>query len=466
MIDRLIKMNRSISKLSVVALAAVTAMTCVVSCNRDDKDNIEPALSVTPLVTDIVFTAEGNIVLTGNVTTHIFTVMTNQDSWNVEVEPHNLWLYAIRYSDYFVLSGAQNSSPTETPSATVTIRAGNATPVVINATQQPANAIAVSRTTAYEFPSGNEGGYTATPLEVTVSNAGSMETGALIVALSGNNAGDFILSATTIASIAVEGVATFTVAPKADLTEGNYAATVTVSGTNLTSKSFGVTFEVNPAAPVYDIEDIAPYSYTQPLGAGSTFPTFWTNSTNEEQLTFYLKFGTDIQNLMDQSGQLAQDFVERRYVTGVRLETGTATATQRMFCFGKWGLNSPGDNTQWVFSEFVNTTTITNSTVSFDQQHFMQQLMAREAGMVVVVKSRTEYDFYVDRGDDKFVWVFTYNSTWTNPLQRLGLIVAANSSTSGSSRNNFCFDRTTTFFVEGQVCLGVADPKVFVEVDE
>jgi uncharacterized repeat protein (TIGR02543 family) len=107
------------------------------------------------------------------------------------------------------------------------------------ATVTPTPAISISPTANHVFPS-----VTAPAHSVSVSNASTVATGALTVALSGANQTSFVLSRTSIPSIASGGAAqTFTVAPRADLAAGVHRATVTVSGTGLTARSFNV--EVN-----------------------------------------------------------------------------------------------------------------------------------------------------------------------------------------------------------------------------
>ena len=105
-------------------------------------------------------------------------------------------------------------------------------------------------------------GYGAqTPHSVTVENAGNQATGELTVALSGANAGSFTLSKTEITNIAADGSDSFTVTPNTGLSPGTYTATVTVSGGNVTSKSFGVSFTVDKANP----------TVTWPTGATLTY---------------------------------------------------------------------------------------------------------------------------------------------------------------------------------------------------
>jgi len=98
----------------------------------------------------------------------------------------------------------------------------------------------------HTFPALTEG-YTEAPpaLPVTVQNTGNQATGALSVALSGANPGAFSLTGSPIASIAAGETGTFTVRPNTGLAVGTHTATVTVSGGNGISESFGVSFRVN-----------------------------------------------------------------------------------------------------------------------------------------------------------------------------------------------------------------------------
>lgn len=117
---------------------------------------------------------------------------------------------------------------------------------------------------------------------VKITNKGNDETGSLTVKLSGENASSFILgkdenSGATIAisSIAKDSNDTFTVAPKTNLEAGTYTATVTVSGPNIVSKSFDVSFTVNAPSN--------PGSYVPTIQK----PTVITDDGAEGTLSFY-----------------------------------------------------------------------------------------------------------------------------------------------------------------------------------
>ncbi|WP_170841489.1 choice-of-anchor D domain-containing protein [[Clostridium] fimetarium] len=83
-----------------------------------------------------------------------------------------------------------------------------------------------------------------TAYDVNLSNTGTRATGELTVSLSGTNADSFTLSKTTIASLEANGSNSFSVVPKTGLAVGTYTATVTVSGDNITPKSFNISFTV------------------------------------------------------------------------------------------------------------------------------------------------------------------------------------------------------------------------------
>jgi len=143
--------------------------------------------------------------------------------------------------------------------ATVTVSGGaNIQPssfgVSLAVTEEPTFGISLDTPANHVFAPLSPG-YTAGDrqnLTVTVTNTGNQPTGALNVALSGNNAGSFALTPTTIPSIPVGGSATFTVIPNNGLVIGTYTATVTVSGgAYIQVRSFGISFAVN--APLYGL---------------------------------------------------------------------------------------------------------------------------------------------------------------------------------------------------------------------
>jgi len=105
-------------------------------------------------------------------------------------------------------------------------------------------ALSLSPSADYTFPAQIEGYGAQTPHTVTVSNLGTVETGALAIALGGTNASAFALSKTGLTGIAGGGSDSFTVAPETGLSPGAYTATVTVSGDAVDPVSFNVSFTV------------------------------------------------------------------------------------------------------------------------------------------------------------------------------------------------------------------------------
>ena len=123
----------------------------------------------------------------------------------------------------------------------------------------------VDENDVYTFDPVTEGYAALIPKVVTVTNTGTEATGDLSVALSGSGASSFTLSKTSISSIAVRGSDTFTVVPNTELAAGTYTATVTVSGTNVGSHAFDVSFTVRP---------VGAYIITFDPNGGSVTPIF------------------------------------------------------------------------------------------------------------------------------------------------------------------------------------------------
>jgi len=119
------------------ALLTVAIVAMYSSCKGEDDD---PTLFVTPLVTDIVFSADGNTVTAnGSTITNTFTVWTNQGEW--KVESSETWVTHSKVSDEkFSLSVIQNDLFTAPKPAVITITAGKASAVTINVTQLIADA--------------------------------------------------------------------------------------------------------------------------------------------------------------------------------------------------------------------------------------------------------------------------------------------------------------------------------------
>jgi uncharacterized repeat protein (TIGR02543 family) len=114
-------------------------------------------------------------------------------------------------------------------------------------TATPAYGITLSQTGPYIFPNATEGYGALTPLSVTVRNVGNQPAEGLTVQLTGTDNDKFeIITGLGSTSLIATGTTTFTVAPKSGLDPGTYIATVEVAGTNITPKTFTVSFTVDP----------------------------------------------------------------------------------------------------------------------------------------------------------------------------------------------------------------------------
>jgi len=116
--------------------------------------------------------------------------------------------------------------------------------------QPQPNSISISRAGTHVFTGATFGYSAQAPMSVTITNVGTGATGSLTVALSGTNANRFTLSASSIPSIDTTfDTANFNIVPVNGLNAGTYTATVTVSGTQITTpRSFSVSFIVSKSA--------------------------------------------------------------------------------------------------------------------------------------------------------------------------------------------------------------------------
>ncbi|MDR1739420.1 MAG: M6 family metalloprotease domain-containing protein [Bacteroidales bacterium] len=98
----------------------------------------------------------------------------------------------------------------------------------------PTRGIDLDRTDTFFFNNVSFGS-TAAKCDVVVNSIGTLETGALKIALSGKDAAAFILSDTILESIPAFGLSTFSISVASRSELGTYFATVTVSGDSITS---------------------------------------------------------------------------------------------------------------------------------------------------------------------------------------------------------------------------------------
>jgi uncharacterized repeat protein (TIGR02543 family) len=148
-----------------------------------------------------------------------------------------------------------------THTATITVDDGGVNG--INATVDVSFAVAAARyeidledTNDYTFPGVLTGYGQPRGKSIVVNNKGNQPTGPLTITKSGTNPESFIVSTTSLSSIAVGRSNSFTVVPVTGLTtdpddEKTYTATITVGGNNGISKSFDVSLTVGKS--IYDV---------------------------------------------------------------------------------------------------------------------------------------------------------------------------------------------------------------------
>ncbi|MDR1786907.1 MAG: fibronectin type III domain-containing protein [Treponema sp.] len=174
-------------------------------------------------------------------------------------------------------------------------RAGNKSKGVTISEMPVVWQLALSQTGAYDFNMTDgtyySHGYTAAPLEVTVTNTSTKASGALQVGLSGADAGSFTLSRSSISGLAAEGAessAAFTVQPNAGLTAAKtYGATVTVAGGSM-SAAFEISFTITQSdyrialsqTGAHDFSASGRY-YSSGYTAPDAFQVTVTNSGNQ-----------------------------------------------------------------------------------------------------------------------------------------------------------------------------------------
>jgi hypothetical protein len=96
---------------------------------------------------------------------------------------------------------------------------------------------------------------------VEISNFGNLPTGAISIELSGEAPNSFLLSMTSIANIEAGESVRFEVVPRAGLSVGVHKATVMVSGANVVSNTYEVSFTVNAPQTAYEIIQFGGYNW-------------------------------------------------------------------------------------------------------------------------------------------------------------------------------------------------------------
>ena len=138
-------MKKQFIQLAVVLLTGAI-MAFVVSCEDKEEAPVNPALSVNPPVSNIVFSADGAALTAyGWDIPTTFRVESNQHKWDVTSD--KTWVHIYKSGHRFTLS-AEPSGVTASDEATLTVTAGTAAPVFITVTQAtliPVTGIDVSR---------------------------------------------------------------------------------------------------------------------------------------------------------------------------------------------------------------------------------------------------------------------------------------------------------------------------------
>jgi hypothetical protein len=147
----------------------------------------------------------------------------------------------------------------KTYTATVTVSNGSGVSkgfdMEFQVTAKPADSysIALDPSGPHSFPSLPAGYTPPAPLEVNVWNNGGRSVDSLNITLSGSGGNAFFLSKASLDEIPVNGIAGFSVVPKAGLHAGTYSARVTVYNDKLNlSGSLDVSFKVNSKPASYD----------------------------------------------------------------------------------------------------------------------------------------------------------------------------------------------------------------------
>ena len=118
--------------------------TLVLGCNKSDDDNTPvPELSIYPALNEMTFAADAYFAYCGG--KHfvpIFTVTTNQPSWDVYAEPANGWCTVEKNPDgeRFTVTALPNEWVESPQPATITVVAGRAEPINIIVKQFGASA--------------------------------------------------------------------------------------------------------------------------------------------------------------------------------------------------------------------------------------------------------------------------------------------------------------------------------------
>ena len=119
-----------------VTVKAGKASPVTIKVTQSGKTDPVASLSVTPSIAELKFSADGEKVFDGDTeVTPVFTVQTNQTSWDAVAFPAGSWLKLDKSATGFTLSADENTSTDERGPITVTVTAGEADPVTITVNQ-------------------------------------------------------------------------------------------------------------------------------------------------------------------------------------------------------------------------------------------------------------------------------------------------------------------------------------------
>ncbi|MFC0396601.1 S-layer homology domain-containing protein, partial [Paenibacillus mendelii] len=154
-------------------------------------------------------------------------------------------------------------------------------------------------------------GYATSSIEtktIQVTNNGTGNLTNVSVTLSGANANQFIITQPAV-TVNTGDSTSFTVRAKDGLTAGTYAATVTVSASNMTDVSFSVTQTVNAPTPVYPVIGTAsPGSASTDVevlvnGKAEKAGTASTSTVNNQTVTKVAVDQNKLENKLAEEGQ-------------------------------------------------------------------------------------------------------------------------------------------------------------------
>jgi hypothetical protein len=259
---------------------------------------------------------------TGNQATgELIAALSGTDAGNFTITDSPINSIAVEQTATFSV-GPDTDLAEGTYTATVTVSGGNGiiasfgVSFTVNAAQPYSIALSVGET--HTFAPAAPGYGAIDPLTVTVTNNGTQPTGELTAALSGTGAGNFTLTGSPIAGIAVGGTASFTVRPNTGLAGGTYTATVTVSSTDgSAAQSFGISFTVHKWYTA--ITDIAAYLGAAGGGASADDPVLlWAN------ISFPGEWGSLLFAIQNAGKFVALDISLSAMTGGAEFHPGTA----------------------------------------------------------------------------------------------------------------------------------------------